>query len=156
MCPVKLYYVNRSGSDNMVLTKENRINRKDNNEPNNRNIPKLLPPRPGKGLNMFVNRIVKFCDGGNKPLAYKIPKSTSVLPQAKPDNHRLSFADDPPYSTTVGKNILKSYQIPKCKCCDQAPLRSNTTGNLLSAKPAQYILLRDKLPKWIHANDFIK
>ncbi|GJQ68928.1 hypothetical protein Trydic_g6115 [Trypoxylus dichotomus] len=49
----------------------------------------------------------------------KVPRNSTVVPQARPDHHKLSFIDDPPYSRTVGKDVLRPYQIPRCSCCTE-------------------------------------
>lgn len=110
----------------------------------------LVPMQPGKGLTMFSIRLSKFCLSPDT--LYEVPKGV-VIPRARPDDHRLSFVDDPPYSATVGKRLLRKYQIPNCKGCVDNFYKAE---NDISLNSGEIVLLREKLPKWIHVSDFLK
>lgn len=149
MAPTKLYYLNRTSSEENFW-----VNEKNTDDLQSASTPALLPMQPGKGLNIFAARLSKFCRSPSNSPIYAIPKA-SIIPQRKPDHHRLSFVDDPPYSITIGRDFLRQYQIPKCKCHKQTP-DGNCTGNSDKGKSKNFVLLRDELPKWIRASNSTK
>lgn len=115
----------------------------------------LLSDLPGKGLISYSKRLGKFSEFRGKNIDLRSVPVSRVIPKDKPENHKLSFIDDPPYSRTGYKYKSDS------GCCCMCDLRMKITRNLEDYQSKleslngfdEVTYCRANLPKWVRPGD---